>query len=427
MKKKKFLTVNSSLLLVFLMFSSASADYSLLWTKQYGTSDTFKEEGNGVATNINGDIYVVGTTSGSLDGNVNLGGTDIFLSKFNSSGSKQWTKQYGSTGYDYGNSVAVDGSGNIFVTGSSGEGGRYVFLSKFSSDGTKLWDNQYGTGDHGYSVTTDEEGNVYITGMWSDSYVAEDIFLTKFDNDGTMLWNWEYGSQLYVGEQGNSVAVDGDGYVYITGQTRGDLDGNANSGGRDIFLSKFSSDGSKMWTEQYGSSHDDTAKSLAIDSSNNIYITGWTWGDLDGNINMGGNDDIFLTKFESNGNRVWTRSYSGTGTPQRGYSVAIDSNDDIYVTGLLSGLFEEYNSGKSDVFLTRFSGDGTRYWTQRYGSDAIDEGRSIAIDLSDNIYIGGVTFGAMEGNTNSGGGDIFLSKFISSPAINPAIIMYLLN
>ena len=113
------------------------------WTKQLGTSSS--DKGRGVTTDSSGNIYVTGTTSGNLDGNTSSGLDDIFLVKYNSSGTKQWTKQLGTTSWDEGHGVTVDSSDNIYVTGFTGggldgntsSGGNDMFLVKYNSSGIK--------------------------------------------------------------------------------------------------------------------------------------------------------------------------------------------------------------------------------------------------------------------------------------------------
>ena len=151
--------------------SSSSTTNSTWTTKQLGTF--FVDKGNSVTTDTSGNIYVTGYTGGGLDGNTNSGSLDIFLVKYNSSGTKQWTKQLGTSSNDYGIGVTTDSSGNIYVTGYTGwgldgntnSGSNDIFLVKYNSSGTKQWTKQLGTSsnDYGIGVTTDSSGNIYET------------------------------------------------------------------------------------------------------------------------------------------------------------------------------------------------------------------------------------------------------------------------
>ncbi len=400
----------------------SATDHSRAWTKQYGSSD--EEEGHSVTTDSSGNIYITGFSDGDLDGNTNSGYYDIFLTKFNSNGTKLWTKEYGSRNHDKGNSVTTDSSGNIYITGftehvidgNTNSGGSDIFLTKFSSNGRKIWTKQYGSSssDYGNSVITDSDGNIYITGTTygdldgNTNSGSTDIFLTKFSSDGTKLWTKQYGSSS--SDYGNSVTTDSSGNIYITGETFGDLDGNTNSGGGDIFLTKFSSYGWKFWTKQYGSSSSDYGNSVTTDRSGNIYITGTTYGDLDGNTNRGFTD-FFLTKFSSDGTKLWTKQY-GSGSSDYGNSVTTDSYGNIYITGTFFSRSEQNAAEDSyNIFLFKFSSDGTRLWSKLYGTNSPDIGSSITIDSIGNIYITGETFGDLDGNSNSGYYDIFLTKY----------------
>ncbi len=194
-------------------------------------------------------------------------------------------------------------------------------------------------------------------------------------------------------DKGNSVAIDNSGNVYITGFTSNDLDGNKNSGRLDIFLTKFSTDGKKIWTKQYGTRDTDKGNSVAIDSSGNIYITGYTTGNLDGNRNRRkGEKDIFLTKFSTDGKKIWTKQY-GTGFYDEGNSIAIDSSGNIFITGSTFGSLDgrRNRDGRDpDVFLTKFNSNGTKFWTKQYGKNfSHDFGNSVTIDNSGAIYVAG--------------------------------------
>ena len=149
-----------------------------------------------------------------------------------------------------------------------------------------------------------------------------------------------------------------------------------------------------------------------VDSSDNIYVTGSTSGGLDGNTNSGIHD-IFLVKYNSSGVKQWTKQL-GTSSTDVGNGVTVDSSDNIYVTGLTSGgLDGNTNSGGYDLFLVKYNSSGTKQWTKQLGSTSSDVGFRVSVDSSDNIYVTGYTEGGLDGNTNAGGMDIFLVKYNS--------------
>jgi len=205
---RHILIIFSILLLSSLLFGQCTR------TKQLGTSS--KDYGTSVTTDSSGNIYVTGFTEGGLDGNTSSGGNDMFLVKYNSSGIKQWTKQLGTSSLDYGNGVTSDSSGNIYVTGITSGG----------LDGNTI-------------------------------YGKNDIFLVKYNSSGTKQWTKQLGTSS--SDSGIGVTTDSSGNIYVTGYTKGGLDGNANSGGircyirascKDIFLVKYNSSGIKQWTKQ---------------------------------------------------------------------------------------------------------------------------------------------------------------------------------
>ena len=138
---------------------------------------------------------MTGFTERGLDGNIHSGNDDIFLVKYNSSGTKQWTKQLGTSSNDGGNGVTTDSSDNIFVTGLTGggldgntsSGQEDIFLVKYNSSGTKQWTKQLGTSsdDRGNGVTTDSSGNIYVIGVTGGIFSGGDIFLVKFNSSET--------------------------------------------------------------------------------------------------------------------------------------------------------------------------------------------------------------------------------------------------
>ncbi len=417
------------------------------WTKQLGTSSG--DEGAGVTTDSSGNIYVTGYTEGGLDGNTSSGGNDIILVKYNSSGTKQWTKQLGTSSSDEGRGVTTDSSGNIYVTGltqggldgNTSLGSSDIFLVKYNSSGTKQWTKQLGTSssscftnEYGYypsscgssagnGVTTDSSGNIYVTGYTvggldgNTSLGSSDIFLTKYNSSGTKQWTKQLGNS--GNQHGKDVTTDSSGNIYVTGYTAGGLDGNTELGVWDIFLVKYNSSGTKQWTKQLGTSSSDQGNSVTTDSSGNIYVTGVTYNYLDGNTGIGGAGDIFLVKYNSSGTKQWTKQL-GTSSRDEGKGVTTDSSGNIYVTGYTVGL-ENYigldgntSLGTTDIFLTKYNSSGTKQWTKQFGTSSMDEGTGVTTDSSGNIYVTGSTYlGGLDGNTSSGSYDIFLVKYNS--------------
>jgi len=337
----------------------------------------------------------------------------------------EWSKQYGITtdGIYRDNDTAIDSSGNIYVVSETRDGNDEVdvLLTKYSSDGTQIWSEKYGTDsfDDGRSVTVDSQGNVYVAGStngefdgYAENNTYSDIFLSKFSSEGTLLWTRQYGTWHH--DYGRAVTTDNSGNIYVTGYTDEEFDGYTNSGSYDIFLTKFSSEGIALWTVQYGGSSGDVGESVTSDGTD-IYIVGTTNGDLDGNTNSG-RSDIFFTKFSGDGTKLWTKQF-GTDTFDKGYSIVADSRNHLYITGSTEGeLHGNTNNGSSDIFLSKYSNDGTRIWTRVYGSSGkwdSDQGRSVTLSPRGDVYITGSVEGDIDGAVHIGGEDIFLTKYSS--------------
>jgi hypothetical protein len=318
---------------------------------------------------------VTGFTGGGLDGNTNSGGSDIFLVKYNSSGTKQWTKLLGTVENDGGVGVTVDSNNNIYVTG----------YTKAGLDGNS---------DFNFGVKNN------------------DGFLVKYNSSGVKQWTQQFGTEFV--ESGSDVAVDSNNNIYVTGGTNGALDGKTNSGSNDIFLIKYYDNGTKQWTQVLGTTDQDHGGSVTVDSNNNIYVTGDTAGSggLDGNTNYG-SYDIFIAKYYDNGTKQWTQVL-GTEGSESGNGVTLDSNNNIYVTGYTEGgLDNNTNSGNKDFFLVKYNSSGVKQWTRQLGTSSSDLGYDVTVDSNNNIYVIGETSGEFDGNTNLGRGDIFLVKYNS--------------
>ncbi len=385
------------------------------WIRQFGSDDD--DIGNGVAVDGSGNAYITGWTNGSLDGS-NAGGTDVFLAKYASDGNQQWIQQFGSADDDLGYGVAVDGSGNAYITGhtlgsldGSNAGGLDVFLAKYDSDGNQQWIRQFGSADYdqGWGVAVDGSGNAYITGWTTGSLNGSnaggyDVFLAKYASDGTQQWIQQFGSG--VEDLAKGVAVDGSGNAYITGWTNGSLTGS-NAGDADVFLAKYASDGTQQWIRQFGSAESDSGTGIGVDGSGNAYITGSTGGSLDGST--AGGTDVFLAKYASDGTQQWIHQF-GSDKDDEGTGIAVDGSGNAYITGTTGGSLNGSNAGPDDVFLAKHGSDGNQQWIRQFGSADDDQGRGVAVDGSGNAYITGTTRGSLDGS-NAGSYDVFLAKY----------------
>jgi len=396
--------------------------YILDWTRQLGT--TTNEYSHDVAIDSNNNVYITGYTSGSLDGNTGAGSDDAFLVKYDSSGTKIWTRQLGSTVSDIAFSVAIDSNNNVYITGSTSgsldgntsAGSNDALLVKYDSSGTKIWTRQLGSTNYdiAYGVAIDSNNNVYITGFTDGSLDGNtsagsfDVFLVKYDSTGTKVWTRQLGTTAI--DYARDVAIDSNNNVYITGITQGSLDGNTHAGNNDVFLVKYDSSGSKIWTRQLGTTAIDYVEGVAIDSNNNVYITGYTLGSLYGT--NAGNNDAFLVKYDSTGTKLWTRQLGST-VADYAQDVAIDSNNNVYITGYTLGSLYGTNAGNNDAFLVKYDSTGTKVWTRQLGSMGSDIAYRVAIDSNNNVYITGYTSGRLDGNNNAGSNDAFLAKYVA--------------
>ena len=358
--------------------------------------------------------------------------TDDFVTKYNSAGTKQFTRQLGVSGLQtFGNAIAVDALGEVYVVGSTygGLDGNVLtgvgdfFLTKYDSTGTKLFTKQLGVASqitNGAGVVLDSGGNAYVTGYTGGALDGNtrtgivDFFLTKYNSRGVK----QYTKQLGVASAQTiaaGIAIDASSNLYVTGYTQGGLDGNSLTGIQDFFVTEFNSSGIKLFTRQLGVSGVVTSGSgVTVDSSGTFYVTGLTFGGLDGNT-LTGTSDFFVTQFNSNGVKKFTRQYGVSGQSTSASAVTVDTAGNVNVTGRTSGGLDGNTiAGITDFFITQFNSSGVKQFTRQLGVFAqTTNGNGVAVDSSANIFIGGSTSGGLNGNTVTGTSDFFVSKYSS--------------
>jgi len=341
-----------------------------------------------------------------------------------------WTKQLGASGkYTVAYGVAVDPSGNVYVAGYTSGGldgntltGPYdFFVTMYDSSGNKVRTKQLGVSGKytvAYGVAVDSSGNVYVAGSTSGGLDGNtltgtyDFFVTMYDSSGNKVRTKQLGvSGKYTVARG--VAVDSSDNVYVAGYTSGGLDGNTLTGTYDFFVTMYDSFGNKVRTKQLGVSGQDTfATGVAVDPSGNVYVVGSTNGGLDGNTLMG-TTDFFVTKYDSSGNKVRTKQLGVSGKDTYAYGVAVDPSGNVGVGGCtFGGLDGNTLRGPYDFFFTTYDSSGNKERTKQIGLSGKDNDvRGVAVDPSGNIYMAGYTTCGLDGNTLAGLSDFFVTKY----------------
>lgn len=392
--------------------------------------------------------YFNGTASFGGSSLTSAGAADIFVAKANSSGVWQWAVRCGGANSDFGYGITVDGVGNSYITGSfigsanfgstnmTSAGSTDVFIAKLNSFGAWQWAVSAGGGssDEGHGIALDGSGNCYITGNFSTtagfgttnltSAGSTDIFVAKLNNAG--VWQWATAGGGGSTDGGNSIAVDGSGNISIIGTFNGTASfGTAtltSTGSSDIFVAKLNNTGVWQWSVGAGGTGTDEGNGITVDGSGNSYIT----GNFSGTASFGstaltsyGLGDIFVAKLNSSGSWQWAAGAGGTGNDYS-YSIAVDGNGNSYFTGGFTGTAYFGNTtlssaGSNDVFVAKINGSGVWQWSVHNGSSSsYDYGEGIAIDVGGNSYITGFFSGTVSfGNstlTSAGLDDVFLAK-----------------
>jgi len=386
-----------------------------------------------VATDTNGNVYVTGEIGGGLDGNTLTGTTDFFVTKYDSTGVKQFTRQLGVSAKDtFGYSVATDANGNVYVAGYTNGGldGNTLtgttdfFVTKYDSTGVKQFTRQLGVSTKdtfGNSVATDASGNVYVAGNTEGGLDGNtltgttDFFVTKYDSTGVKQFTRQLGVSASI-TYGTSVATDTTGNVYVAGYTSGGLDGNTLTGTRDFFVTKYDSTGVKQFTRQLGVSASATyGQSVTADASGNVYVSGNTAGGLDGNT-LTGSRDFFVAKYNSTGVKQYTRQLGVSATNTLGLSVVTDAIGNVYVAGYTNGGLDGNTlTGTTDFFVTKYDSTGVKQFTRQLGVSTKNTfAYSVATDANGNVFLAGYTYGGLDGNTLTGTTDLFVTKYDST-------------
>jgi Beta-propeller repeat len=327
------------------------------------------------AFDSSGNVYVVGYSNDAAT-NYARG----LLVKFNSSGALQWQKLLTGTNYLYFYNLAIDSSNNIYVTGYGQIASiYYIVIVKYNSSGALLWQRSLGpvyNSSPPNGIALDSSGNVYIAAS-SQSGAINRAVVAKYDSSGTIQWQRElYSLSGSTPPYGLRICVDSSGNSYVGGRIY--------NSEWNLLVLKYNSSGVIQWQREItsGSSTSDLTASIAIDSSSNLYIVGWTDGPTA--------NDGFVVKVDSGGTFQWARSFRdqiyNQGINFNG--VATDSSSNIYATG-----FSSANGTSRDVQLVKYDGSGNVLWQRILYTSGFEDGFGIKISPANVISVSGRRIG----------------------------------
>ncbi len=359
------------------------------------------------------------------------------LNVFSQAPNWQWAHNNGGSHNDYVTSVTTDLSGNSYVTGdfystSISFGSTIltnfsitqysdIFVVKYDPNGNVIWAKSAGGTDYElvHSVTTDAFGNVYVAGEFQSDSISFgsitlyntstnwDAFIVKYDSNGNLLWAKSAGG-LYD-DTGYSVTIDAAGNAIVVGTFQSDsitfagitLYNPPPAGGFNIFLVKYDSNGNVLWANGDGSCGFLFPYSVCLDNFGNIYVTGFFSSNMTFSVTTllnGSYNSTLLVKYDSNGNSLWART-TAAGTDNYAYSGATDALGNVYMAGAFSNPTITFGSitltnaggtsGTSDLFVVKYDSNGNALWAQRAGGADNDEAKALTIAPSGYVYVAG--------------------------------------
>ncbi len=409
--------------------------------------------GQSIAVDNAGNVYITGQFEGTAAfGSISItsaGGTDVFIAKYNRAGQLQWVKSAGGGGNEFGFGIAADTGGNVYITGIyhttttfenttfTSAGNSDLYIAKYSTNGIMQWVRSAGgpNNDLGNSIAVDAAGNAYITGYFqgtatfgtttvtSTPLPFDDILIAKYTTDGNFQWVKSAGGS--GGDFGFDIAADSGGNVYVTGTYSGTafFDGTplTSEGTVDMFLAKYNTNGGKEWVRSAGGSSIERAQGVAVDGNGNVYISGTFMETVrfeNKYVTSSGVFDIFIAKYSANGSVQWLRSAGGINY-EDARGIAVDAAGSVYFTGyfntsIMFGGTSLVSAGYNDLYVAKYSTNGDFEWATSAGGTNDDYGQGIALDASGNVFVvGNLELKAFYGNktiTSAGGYDIVVAR-----------------
>jgi len=365
------------------------------WEAYYNGPTNSDDGATALTCDFLGNVIVTGWSWGAGTG------WDYVTIKYNSGGVEKWVERYDgpTSSNDSPTDINIDNSGNIYITGwSEGislptKGKRDYATVKYNSSGMQLWVSRYdGLGedhDEATALAVDGSGNVYVTGQ---SYGSEgtmyDYATIKYSSEGKEEWIVRYNGPEGSPSEAIALAIDSSKNVYVTGTSDGGFDTRS-----DYTTIKYNTEGIQMWAARYNelrppysnapSRDNDKAKAIAVDDFGNIYVTGWSWY-------YGTNNDYVTIKYNSDGVEQWIARYNAPENfDDEPAAITVDFSGNVYVTGWSKDSSERY-----DYATVKYNSEGIQQWITRYNGpgNGFDEATAITVDDSGNVFVTGKSY-----------------------------------
>jgi hypothetical protein len=355
-----------------------------VWVGRYNGPADSDDVASAIAVDPSGNIYVTGGSKG-------VGTSDDFCTiKYDRAGGQKWIARYNgpANSQDIANAIAVDANKYVYVTGwSYGSGSDIDYATvKYDSLGNELWARRYNgpanSRDNPLTLAVDTVGNVCVTGLSAAGGGAYDYATIMYNGAGDTLWVRRYSGLIGGGgfNVARAVAVDAAGNAYVTGASEGF------GTGRDFATIKYNGSGDTLWVRRYNGpvNGQDEAWALAVDQDGNVYVTGQSASSSDP-------ADFATVKYDRNGDQRWVARYNGPGNQEDvAKHVAVDAQGNVYVAGRSIGL-----TPNGDYCTVKYDSLGNQLWVARYDGPAnnYDDIFGLAVDDSGNVYVTGISDG----------------------------------
>jgi uncharacterized delta-60 repeat protein len=355
-----------------------------LWVQSYNGTANDNDQGVKLVLDAAANVYVTGYSEGTGTDN------DITTIKYNTAGAQQWVRTYNGAfnGQDQGASIAVDASGNVFVTGYETTSNQNYFdmvTIMYDAAGTQQWANVYnGAGsanDQGVDIVNDGAGNTYVVGTSDTMYMSapnNDIVLLKYNNAGALQWRRVYASPTYSYDIARRMCLDRNGNILICGY------GGLLNQGNNYYIIKYNPAGACLWSQfyNYAANTYEQPWGIVADSLGDVIVTGQGITSTSTQTN-----DYVTVKYTSAGVFQWAARYNGPGNNHDyAYAVALDDSLNIFVTGSSKGTAGTLY----DIATVKYDAAGNQKYVLIYNGAANkdDAGNAIVVKNAD-IYIAG--------------------------------------